>query len=140
MLLKLVVDTCVWLDLAKDYRDQPVISALEDLIRHRQIELLVPEIVIEEFQRNKDRIIEETQRTLQSNLRLLREAVNRFRDDDGDKAAALKTLNELDHRIVASDDTVNTASIERIEKLLTLEWLVRLGFPHEAMLNISMVS
>jgi hypothetical protein len=31
-MLHLLVDTCVWLDLAKDYREQPVISALQDLI------------------------------------------------------------------------------------------------------------
>lgn len=34
MAIRLLVDTCVWLDLAKDYRDQPVISALEDLITY----------------------------------------------------------------------------------------------------------
>ena len=118
MVLKLVVDTCVWLDLAKDYRDQPVISALEDLVRAGRIELIVPEIVLEEFLRNKDRVFEETQRRIQSHIRLVREAVNRFRDDDGEKAMALKALNEVDHRIVASDEAVNTASIERIEKLL----------------------
>ena len=33
MTLKLAVDTCVWLDLAKDYRLEPVVSALEDLIK-----------------------------------------------------------------------------------------------------------
>lgn len=119
LMLKLVADTCVWLDLAKDYRDQPVIGALEELIRGGQIELLVPAIVLEEFQRNKDRVLEETQRSLQSHLRLVREAVNRFRDDDGDKAAALKALNEVAHRILTSDEAVNTASIDRIETLLT---------------------
>jgi hypothetical protein len=42
MVLKLLIDTCVWLDLAKDYRQQPVISALEDLVAAEGIELLVP--------------------------------------------------------------------------------------------------
>ena len=36
MALKLTVDTCVWLDLAKNYRQEPVISALEDLIKARE--------------------------------------------------------------------------------------------------------
>ena len=63
MVLKLVVDTCVWIDLAKDYRDQAVIGALEDFIRDGQIELLVPEVVLEELKRNKDRVIEEAQRS-----------------------------------------------------------------------------
>jgi hypothetical protein len=118
MVLKLVVDTCVWLDLAKDYQDQPVIGALEDLIRDGQVALLVPEVVLEEFKRNKDRVIEETQRSLQSHVRIVREAVNHFREDDGDKAALLKALSEIDHRIVSSGEVVDKASIQRIETLL----------------------
>jgi hypothetical protein len=31
-----LVDTCVWLDLARDYREQPVIAALEDTLSPRQ--------------------------------------------------------------------------------------------------------
>jgi hypothetical protein len=56
----------------KDYRDQAVIGAIEDLIRDGQIELLVPEVVLEEFKRNKDRVIEEAQRSLQSHVRVVR--------------------------------------------------------------------
>jgi hypothetical protein len=44
MALKLLVDTSVWLDLAKDYRQQPVIAALEDLVGVGEIELLVPQV------------------------------------------------------------------------------------------------
>ncbi len=40
MTLKLLVDTCVWLDLAKDYREQPVIGAIEDLLKHVSWSLL----------------------------------------------------------------------------------------------------
>ncbi|RNJ51401.1 PIN domain-containing protein [Methylocystis hirsuta] len=116
MVLRLIVDTCVWLDLAKDYRDQPVIGALEDLIKAHEIELIVPQIVLEEFEHNKARVIEETQRSLQSHFRLVREAVNRF-GEDAHKAETLKALNEVDHKIVIKGEAVND-SIERIEKLL----------------------
>jgi PIN domain len=71
-MLHLLIDTCVWLDLAKDYREQPVISALEDLIAARQIKLVVP-VVLDEFSRNKGRVIEEARRSLQSHFRLVRE-------------------------------------------------------------------
>jgi hypothetical protein len=116
MVLRLVVDTCVWLDLAKDYREQPVIGTLEDLTAAREIELIVPQIVLEEFERNKARVIEETQRSLQSHFRLVREAVNRF-GEDAYKADTLKALQEVDHKIVVKGEAVND-SIERIEKLL----------------------
>ena len=41
MVQKLLVDTCVWLDLARDYRQEPIIRALEDLILAHDIELIL---------------------------------------------------------------------------------------------------
>jgi hypothetical protein len=29
----ILIDTCVWLDVAKDYQQQAILSALEELIR-----------------------------------------------------------------------------------------------------------
>ena len=42
---KILIDTCVWLDLAKDYQQQPILSALEELIRHGDVELILPRTV-----------------------------------------------------------------------------------------------
>jgi hypothetical protein len=107
----------VWLDLAKDYREQPVISALEDLIASRQIKLVVPQVVVDEFRRNKSRVIEDARRSLQSHFRLVREAVNRFGDDEY-RTSTLKALNEVDHKIVTGNESA-LYSVEKIEKLLT---------------------
>lgn len=82
MPIKLLIDTCVWLDLAKDYRDQPVIRALEDLVESGQVALIVPQQVLDEFERNKARIIEDARRGLQSHFRLVRQAVNQFGGDE----------------------------------------------------------
>src|SRR3954452_3427765 len=116
-MLRLLVDTCVWLDLAKDYREQPVISALKDLIEAREIDLIVPQVVVDEFKRSKARVVADAQRSLQTHFRLVREAVNRF-GDSAKKADTLKALNEVDHKIVTGGESV-TGSIDRIEKLLT---------------------
>lgn len=64
MAIRFLVDTCVWLDLSKDYREQPVISALEGLVENGQIELIVPQQVLDEFDRNKAPIIDEARRGL----------------------------------------------------------------------------
>lgn len=45
--LVLLVDTCVWLDLAKDRREQPTLAALEDLAKRGDVQLVVPQIVID---------------------------------------------------------------------------------------------
>ena len=118
-MLHLLVDTCVWLDLAKDYREQPVISALEDLIAAREIKLVVPQVVLEEFSRNKQRVIEDARRSLQSHFRLVREAVNRFGDDQS-RAAILAALNEVDHKIFTGNESV-IDSVEKIEELLAAQ-------------------
>ncbi len=116
MTLNLLIDTCVWLDLAKDYRERPIIGALGDLIGARQIKLVVPQVVVDEFTRNKSRIIEDARRSLQSHFRLVRDAVNRFGDDEY-RASTLKALNEVDYKIVTGNEAA-LFSVERIEKLL----------------------
>jgi PIN domain len=97
MVTRILVDTCVWIDLAKDYRELPVVSALEDLVESGEVELIVPRQVLDEFDRNKARIIDEARRGLQSHFRLVRQAVNRF-GDDARKADLLAGLNEVDHQ------------------------------------------
>jgi PIN domain len=115
-MLHLLVDTCVWLDLAKDYREQPVINALEDLISSRQIKLVVPQVVLDEFDRNRERVIEDARRSLQSHFRLVREAVKRF-GDDASRARTLEALNEVDHKVATGNESA-LDSVEKIEKLL----------------------
>jgi PIN domain len=63
-LFKILIDTCVWLDLAKDYQQQPILTALEELIRMGDIELILPRTVLDEFARNKGRVVEESSRSL----------------------------------------------------------------------------
>ena len=91
MALKLLVDTSVWLDLAKDYRQQPVIAALEDLVAAGEIELIVPQVLLDEFARNKERVAIDATRSLQSHFNLVRDAVNRF-EGESEKAAGFVTV------------------------------------------------
>jgi hypothetical protein len=41
-MLRLLVDTCVWLDMARDYRHQPALAALEQLIETNEVSLILP--------------------------------------------------------------------------------------------------
>ncbi len=116
MKLLLVVDTSVWLDLAKDHREQPVIGAVEDLIKREQIELVVPRLIQDEFDRNKLRVLKESQRSVQSNFRVVRDAVNRFAKAES-KAETLRALNEIDHEVSMKSEATSE-SVDRIEKLL----------------------
>jgi len=47
--LHLLVDTSVWLDLAKRRDGQKLIHALGQVVMDGDVELLVPEVIVEEF-------------------------------------------------------------------------------------------
>jgi PIN domain len=89
-LFRLLIDSCVWLDLAKDYHQQPILTALEELIRRGELELILPRTIIEEFARNKARVVEESGRSLSSTLKRVKEAVDKF-GDPRKKSAVLAT-------------------------------------------------
>src|SRR6266849_2010453 len=111
----ILIDTCVWLDLAKDYQQQALLAALEELIRQGTVDLILPRTVVDEFARNKERVIEESSRSLSSTLKRVKEAVEKF-GDPRKKNAVLRQLNDVDHRL----PTLGEAAVDtvgRIEKL-----------------------
>lgn len=75
MKLHLLIDTCVWLDLAKDYRQLPLLDALFAMIEADEASLILPQIIQDEFARNKDRIIADSRRSLSSHFKLARDAI-----------------------------------------------------------------
>jgi hypothetical protein len=114
-LFKILIDTCVWLDLAKDYKQQAILAALEELIRQGDVALVLPRTVIDEFARNKALVVEESSRSLSSTLKRVKEAVEKF-GDPRQKRRVLDELNDVDHRLpTLGEAAVDT--IARIEKL-----------------------
>ncbi|WP_375272731.1 PIN domain-containing protein [Sphingomonas sp.] len=113
--LQLMVDTDVWFELAKDYRQRPTITALEELKKAAVLQLLVPQQVIDEFARNKARIIKESGQSLTATFRRVKEAVKQFGREEG-RDHVLEQLGDVDHRIAILGEAVNE-SIGRIEAL-----------------------
>jgi plasmid maintenance system killer protein len=116
MKLRLLIDTSVWLDLAKDYRQLPIIDALKYIWEANELELILPTTIVEEWSRNKERVIAESKRSLSSHFRLVREAVAQF-VPESERDATLQQLHDVDHKIGVSGDPINDA-IEQIERLL----------------------
>jgi PIN domain len=114
-MFRILIDTCVWLDLAKDYRQRSLLGALEKLVRHGEVSLIVPHVVTDEVARNKSRIIEESTHSLSGSLKRVKEAVDKYGDPRG-KRAILRQLNDIDHRLPTLGDAA-AESIARIEKL-----------------------
>lgn len=114
-MFQLLIDTCVWLDIAKDRKQQSLLTAIERLLKHKKIELILPKIVIEEFDRNKARIVQDATRSMSSTLRRAKELVGEF----GKGAKARKAIAEIDNIdfLVPSLGDSAVDSIVRIEKL-----------------------
>ena len=112
---RILIDTCVWLDLAKDYHQQAQLGVLEELIELGEISLVVPRVSVDEFARNRARVIEDSSRSLSTTLKRVKEAVDKF-GDPRRKRMVLRQLNDVDHRL----PTLGEAAVEtvgRIEKL-----------------------
>jgi hypothetical protein len=115
MNLNLVIDTSVWLDLTKDHRQLPLLDALSTMARDGQVVLIVPQIVIDEFARNRDRVMAASRASLSSHFKRVKEAIVQFAPEEG-RDATLSQLNEVDHRIVTGGEAVNEA-VDIIESL-----------------------
>lgn len=115
-MIKILVDTCVWLDLAKDVNQKQLLEVLEELDRQKKIQLIIPRIVRTEFDRNKSRVAKEGLTSLSAVFKRTKDAVAKF-GDPRQKQKILRQLNDLDHKIPRLGEVANE-SIARIEKLL----------------------
>jgi hypothetical protein len=117
-MFRMLIDTCVWLDLARNPRQVPALGVIEELLRQGMIELIVPQLVLDEFRRNRERVAKDSAKSLASHFRLVREAVARAGGDEKASRAALAYLDDVNHRFsITSGEAVGT--LDRIEKLLT---------------------
>jgi len=113
---KILIDTCVWLDIAKDPEQVAILNVIEELIRLNELNLIVPRIVIDEFARNKEKIIKESNRSLSQVFKRVKDVVDKF-GDPKKKQVALEQLNDVDYKIPLLAEGA-TNSISRIENLL----------------------
>jgi len=104
--------------MAKDYRHQPTLAALEQMIEAKEVSLILSQQSVDEFTRNKDRIIRDSGKSLSSTFKRVKEAVKQFGKSDG-REAALASLDDVDHRIAILGEAVHE-SVQRIEKLFAV--------------------
>ena len=109
---KILLDTCVWLDLAKDPNQQFLLNAVEELIRQNELIIIVPRLVLDEFVKNKNKIIKESNQSLTSVFKRVREVVDKF-GDTKNKDLVLEQLNNIGNKIHSWGESTAT-SISRI--------------------------
>jgi PIN domain len=129
-MFRMLIDTCVWLDLAKDQRQVPVLGVVEELVKLGMVTLIVPRVVLDEFRRNRERIARESAKSLSAHFRLVKDAVGKVGGDKKRMRLVLSHLDDVDHKIpIIGGTAVNT--LDRIEKLLKASPIVE---PSEAVI------
>lgn len=116
-MIKMLIDTCVWLDLAKDPKQEPLLSVIEEMVQAEVLHLLVPRTIINEFNRHKNKIIVDSQKGLSTHFRMVKQSVDKF-GDVRKKKKVIKDLEDMDHQIALLGSSFAAQSIPRIELLL----------------------
>lgn len=115
MKLRLLIDTSVWLDLTKDPRHLPLLDALSAMIMAGEVELILPQIILDEFARNRERVMASSRASLSSHFKRVRDAISQFGPEET-RDELLNQLSEIDHRIATRGEAVNEA-VALTEKL-----------------------
>jgi hypothetical protein len=114
--VKLLVDTSVWLDIASDYGNRHMLHTIETTVGVGELILVVPHLVLEEFDRNKDRLVRDSGHSLAAAVRRARDVAQRF-GSARRKRAVGEELNEIEHNIVNLGDTIAEV-VTRVVKLI----------------------
>ncbi len=99
-MLRLLADTCVWIDLVNDYRHEPVLSAVEHLVEAGTVSLVVTRLVVEEFARRKGEVVRGSVQGIAATLKRAREVVAQS-GTEGGRPAAMAELHDVDLRLRA---------------------------------------
>ena len=114
-MLHLLVDTSTWLDLSKRRDGQRWIVALRVLSHQGQVELIVPKVVIDEFERNRERIEASMTSTVAQRFKLIKQDLDDYGGDEN--AEALKTIADL-ARHVPLIGAMTTRNFDEVLELL----------------------
>jgi hypothetical protein len=116
-MFRVLIDTSVWLDLAQDQRQAPLIDAIIAMQKDKHLQLLVPRMVLTEFQKNRQRVAERAQRSLSTHFNLVRDAIRKAGGESKQRDNVLEYLSNVDHRIPLVGGAA-ASELVRIENLL----------------------
>lgn len=125
-MFNVLIDTCVWLDMAQDTKQTPLLLVVENMARHKMLRLVVPSVVIDEFKRNRARVAQGSTRSLRSHVAQVKEAIRRIHGSPRRRKALLAQLDDLNHRAPILGGAAET-TLTRIEKLFAAATVIEVS-------------
>lgn len=122
-MFNVLIDNCVWLEMAQDQKQTPLLLVVENMVQQDMLRLVVPRVVSDEFTRNRARVAQASARSLKGHVAQVKDAVNRVDGNARRKKALLAHLDDLNHRAPIVGGAAET-TLTRIEKLLASVQLV----------------
>jgi hypothetical protein len=113
-MLRLFVDTSTWLDLARRRDGQKVIVPIRLLMQWREIELLAPRLLLDEFERNRERLEASMSSGVAERFRLLRRDIVDY--GGADQADAVTFIDALAHQV----PLIGAMTIRNFQEILEL--------------------
>lgn len=121
-MFNVLIDTCVWLDLAADPRQRGLLETLDAFGHLGHIQLIVPRLVVQEFGKNRERVAKASAKGISTQVQQVKEAVRALELNGRRKKAFLASLDDLKHKIpqlaVATEDALS--HIDRLFKKATV--------------------
>lgn len=114
--LHLFVDTSTWLDLAKRRDGQRLIRPIEEFVEDDHLQLLVPQVVIDEFERNRENVEKMMTTSLTERFRAIRQELAAYADMDY-RNEELRLFDKWAHQVTLSG-ALTTRNFEDIRALL----------------------
>lgn len=109
------LDTCVLLDVSTKRSALPLVSALEEMVGSNSVKLVLADLVIDEYERNKESVAKKTAQRLSQEFKLVKVVVNEFAGEK--QAETMEVLNDISARLPLLTDA-NYATIHRVERLI----------------------
>ncbi|MFD7056045.1 PIN domain-containing protein [Streptomyces mirabilis] len=116
-MLRLLIDTSIWLNVAKSRDGQQIIVPLRVLLFQKKLDILVPSLILDEFDRNRPRAEAATSSSVRERFRLLRQDLHDYGDDEDQQWIA-----EMTHQI----PHVSARSLQNFSEIADL---LRAGSP-----------
>ena len=105
----IMIDTCIWIDLAEKPSLRPLALALKQLIDSNKVKVISTPIIKEEFQNNRDKFVKKGRKHLSQNIFNLKNLIKEHSTEDN-KEDIVKGLDELNHKLPTMVDTVSEHS------------------------------
>lgn len=115
-MIHLLVDTCVWLDIALDPRLAPLLEVIDRGLERQALALVVPDVVVIELDRNSGSVQHKTKKAFEAMVRGAIDASKVL--SSGEEQAELKrVLSKVANNLPRHEGALNSR-LERIRALL----------------------